>query len=91
MPILIANLDSNALPAAVCNNAAWAIGEIAVRINADMVPYATDALEALVGIINKVPDPPKTLMENTGLALGRLCLACPEIVAPHLGIFAGKL
>lgn len=49
----------------VCNNATWAIGEIAVKLGADMKPYVPLVLSQLITIINQ-PGTPKTLLENTG-------------------------
>ena len=52
----------------MCNNATWAIGEIAVKLNADMKPYVPMVLSQLITIINQ-PGTPKTLLENTGMRL----------------------
>jgi transportin-1 len=50
----------------VCNNATWAIGEIAVKLGADnMRAYVPMILNQLIVIIN-YPSTPKTLLENTG-------------------------
>ena len=52
----------------VCNNATWAIGEIAVKLGADMKPYVPMVLSQLITIINQ-PGTPKTLLENTGKSI----------------------
>ncbi|XP_048256520.1 transportin-1-like isoform X2 [Haliotis rufescens] len=63
MPILGNNLNPEFI--SVCNNATWAIGEISIKMGADMQPYVQLALGHLVDIINR-PNTPKTLLENTG-------------------------
>lgn len=52
----------------MCNNATWAIGEIAVKLGADMKPYVPMVLSQLITIINQ-PGTPKTLLENTGKSI----------------------
>ena len=37
----------------VCNNASWAIGEIAVKVGAEMQPYAEAILQRLIPIVNR--------------------------------------
>lgn len=66
MPILAQNLKPEFI--SVCNNATWAIGEVAVKMGPEMKPYAPIVLPQLIVIINR-PDTPKTLLENTGLSL----------------------
>lgn len=64
LPVLSQNLKADYI--SVCNNAAWAIGEIAVKMGPDMKPYVGMALPQLITIINQ-PGTPKTLLENTGM------------------------
>ena len=69
MPIVAANLDPGYV--SVCNNAAWAAGEMAVKLGADeMREYIPALLNPLVEIINR-ENSPRTLLENTGITLGR--------------------
>lgn len=70
----------------VCNNAIWAIGEIAIQHGPDMGQYLGLFLEPLIEIINR-PNTPKTLLENTAITIGRLGLVCPQQVAPYLHSF----
>ena len=71
MPILAANLDPGHV--SVCNNAAWAAGEMAVKLGADqMREYIPALVNPLVEIMNR-GNSPRTLLENTGITLGR-CL-----------------
>lgn len=63
LPILGQNLKADYI--SVCNNATWAIGEIAVKLGPDMKPYIPLVISQLITIINQ-PGTPKTLLENTG-------------------------
>jgi len=84
MPILGQNVKPDYI--SVCNNATWAIGEVAVKLASDMKPYVHLVLTQLVAIINN-PNTPKTLMENTAITIGRLGYVCPHDVAPMLAQF----
>lgn len=70
----------------VCNNAAWAAGEIALQAGADMAPFVQPLMEKIVPVLlsNKAA---RSLTENSAVTIGRLASVCPEIVAPHLGLF----
>ena len=52
----------------VCNNACWAIGEIAIVIGPAMKRFIPNVLPPLVEISRRAQ--PKTLLENTGITLG---------------------
>ncbi|KAG1702063.1 Transportin-1 [Nymphon striatum] len=84
VPILGQNLDPQFI--SVCNNATWAIGEISVKLGAEMKPYVGVVLNQLIAIINR-PNTPKTLLENTAITIGRLGFVCPQEVAPMLQQF----
>ncbi|KAL7424888.1 hypothetical protein Q5752_000574 [Cryptotrichosporon argae] len=74
----------------VCNNAAWAAGEIALKFTvnkAPLEPFADDLINRLVPILLN-PKTPKSLSENAAVTIGRLGLVCPDRIAPHLGTFA---
>ncbi|EFX68747.1 hypothetical protein DAPPUDRAFT_301259 [Daphnia pulex] len=87
LPILGQNLNPEFI--SVCNNATWAIGEIAVKLGNEMHNYIPLFLNQLIAIINR-PNTPKTLLENTAITLGRLGFVCPHDVAPHLQQFAQR-
>lgn len=70
----------------VCNNAIWAIGEIAIKLGGEMSAYVPMLIEPLIEIINK-PNTPKTLLENTAITIGRLGLVCPAQLSPYLQSF----
>uniref|UniRef100_A0A672R6X0 Transportin-1 n=1 Tax=Sinocyclocheilus grahami TaxID=75366 RepID=A0A672R6X0_SINGR len=96
MPVLGLNLNPEFI--SVCNNATWAIGEIAMQMGMEMQPFVALVLNNLVEIINR-PNTPKTLLENTGklsvqsvalictITIGRLGCVCPQEVAPMLPQF----
>jgi len=84
LPILTQNLDPQFV--SVCNNAIWAIGEIAIQIGGEIQPFVSVILEPLILIINR-NNTPKTLLENTAITIGRLGLVCPNDVSPHLARF----
>jgi hypothetical protein len=84
MQALSANLNPEII--SVCNNAIWAIGEIAIQLGSETSQYVQVILEHLIEIINR-PNTPKTLLENTAITIGRLGLVCPAQVAPYLQTF----
>ncbi|KAL9645352.1 hypothetical protein ABK040_002551 [Willaertia magna] len=81
IPILIQNLSSRSQ--SVCNNASWALGEIAVQVGGDMSPYANDILKKIIPILNNT-NSHQSLMENAAVTFGRIGLVCPDITAPYL-------
>ena len=54
-----------------------------------MSPFAPQVLERLIMLINSGSHN-RSLMENCAITLGRVGLACPEIVAPHLERFVQR-
>ncbi|XP_074105012.1 transportin 1 [Cotesia typhae] len=84
MPILGDNLNPSYI--SVCNNASWAIGEIAIKLGHDTSVYIPLIINQLIDIINR-PNTPKTLLENTAITIGRLGYVCPQDVAPMLQQF----
>lgn len=84
MPILGQNVKVEYI--SVCNNATWAIGEIAIKLGSEMKPYVPLILSQLIQIINQCSTP-KTLLENTAITIGRLGYVCPNEVAPMLPQF----
>lgn len=67
---------------AVTNNACWACGEITLKAQAAMAPYAETFLQRFYAILCN--DKVVQLHDNAATSLGRLGLGCPEILAPHL-------
>lgn len=74
----------------VCNNAAWAAGEIALQFNGDagaFEPFVPALVQRLVPILLNSKSP-KSLSENAAVTIGRIGLTCPALVAPDLATFA---
>ncbi|EIW71747.1 hypothetical protein TREMEDRAFT_71251 [Tremella mesenterica DSM 1558] len=74
----------------VCNNATWAVGEIAMQYASDsteLQPFVSALIQRLVPILLS-KNSPKSLSENAAVTIGRLGLACPAVVAPELRTFA---
>lgn len=74
----------------VCNNATWAVGEIALQFAHDasqFEPFVRPVMERLVPILCD-PRSARSLSENAAVTIGRMGLICPAPIAPHLGIFA---
>ncbi|KAG9028013.1 hypothetical protein FS837_004015 [Tulasnella sp. UAMH 9824] len=71
------------------NNAAWSVGEIALRYGQD--PEFNQFVQPLIGrlipILLNVRSP-KSLTENAAVTIGRIALVAPQPVAPHLEAFA---
>jgi transportin-1 len=92
MPDVIMQIEAEPQPEAisVCNNAAWAVGEIALQFANDpqnIQPYVPSLIERLVPILLNQRSP-KSLSENAAVTIGRIGLVCPAAVAPDLATFA---
>jgi len=85
LPLLIEHLYPPAY-IAVCNNASWAIGEIAVKVGTDIGPFVPAITSKLIEILQR-SHLNRHLLENTAITMGRLGFVCPETVAPRLGDF----
>ena len=64
LQVLAHNLDPAHTP--VCNNATWALGEIALQMGGGLQPYINNFLPTLIQIMN-TPKISQTLLENTGM------------------------
>lgn len=74
----------------VCNNATWAVGEIALQHHSEptnLEPYIAPLIERLIPILCG-PNTPRSLTENAAVTIGRIGLICPVAVAPSLPFFA---
>jgi transportin-1 len=86
----MASLDPHYV--SVCNNASWAIGEMAVKVGDPIRPYAAAVVQKLQPIIdppldeegNRTLRPNRTLEENACITTGRLGFVCPDVIAPML-------
>ena len=96
IPAALANLE----PAAVtehsiyaCNNAAWALGQLAVGCAPEEVgQFAIQTLERLNRVLAMPSGSlPKSFVENSAIAIGRVACKCPDLLAPHGEAFVGPL
>jgi len=71
----------------VCNNASWAIGEIALKLGDDIKQAIPMIMHHLIPILNN-SDLVVSLLENTAVTMGRLAIANAQIVAQQLDKFA---
>jgi len=85
LPVMTQQLDPEYV--SVCNNASWAIGEIAIKVGAEMRPYVEGVLQRLIPIISRHETINKSLLENTAITLGRLGLVAPDLCAAVLASF----
>lgn len=72
---------------AVINNACWSAGEIALHHKKGMAPYVSELLQRFVELMTN-PRVPRSLVENAGIALGRLGLDNAELLGPSLPTFS---
>ncbi|OQR92594.1 transportin [Thraustotheca clavata] len=87
VPLLLGNINPE-YPS-VCNNASWAFGEVAIKAGADIEPFAMDAMDKLLFVLNNVdPKRNRGLHENCAITIGRLGVVVPQTIAPSLGSFA---
>nr|VWO95736.1 Phosphoinositide phospholipase C (EC [Ganoderma boninense] len=92
MQELIAQLDPEPKVEFVsaCNNAAWAVGEIALRYGRDELEFQQwvhPLVSRLIPILLH-PKAPRSLHENAAVSIGRIGLMHPSLVAPLLPEFA---
>ncbi|KAI0741049.1 ARM repeat-containing protein [Earliella scabrosa] len=73
-----------------CNNAAWAVGEVALRYGRDdpeFQQWVGPLIQRLIPILLH-PKAPRSLHENAAVSIGRIGLMHPTLVAPLLPEFA---
>ncbi|KAK7203867.1 karyopherin Kap104 [Myxozyma melibiosi] len=89
MTELIPQIDSgDPSCSAVCNNATWAAGEIALKLGEDVRPYVAPLMEKLVVVVAVNGYVEQTIVENAAITIGRLGISCPDVIAPRLETFA---
>ncbi|KAF8340986.1 ARM repeat-containing protein [Amanita rubescens] len=72
------------------NNAAWSVGEVALRYGRDdpeFQQWVHPLISRLIPILLH-PKAPRSLHENAAVSIGRIGLMHPTLVAPHLPEFA---
>ncbi|KAI7868535.1 armadillo-type protein [Spinellus fusiger] len=89
MHSILQQIEPQTNPLSVCNNAAWAAGEIALKWGngPEIQPYIEPLLQRLLLVLSN-PTRQRTLTENAAIAIGRLGLIFPHVVAVHLESFA---
>jgi transportin-1 len=71
LPLLIRNLDRTQAP--ICNNASWAIGEVAVRVDPSCLqPYVLELMDRLVTIINDDTGGTQAIAGSACITIGRI-------------------
>jgi transportin-1 len=87
VPFAAVSMRDTPMNLKACNNAIWAVGEMAVVLPAAVAPHAPAVLERLGAVITNDRKPSRPLLENAAVALGRLALAAPAAVAGALPAF----
>ncbi|KAJ6455241.1 armadillo-type protein [Mycena sanguinolenta] len=96
MPVIMAELILQLEPEpkyhfiSASNNAAWSVGEVALRYGRDdpkFKQWVQPLIEQLIPILLH-PKAPRSLHENAAVSIGHIGLTHPDIVAPHLPEFA---
>ncbi|KAL4248239.1 Importin beta family protein [Abortiporus biennis] len=92
MQELIAQLDPDPKVEFIsaCNNAAWSVGEVALRYGRDdpeFQQWVHPLVSRLIPILLH-PKAPRSLHENAAVSIGRIGLMHPTLVAPLLPDFA---
>jgi len=84
IPLLTSNI--NPKYTAVCNNACWALGEIALKSPNGIRHFSLHIINQLSMLFN-IKHLVRGLVENTAITVGRIAYVCPDIIAPHLDSF----
>lgn len=89
MPLCAKSLMENT-SATVSNNASWAIGEVCIKVGADlMTPCLEQVVPALIAVLSRQPaqQPQQLLVQNVCITLGRLGLVCGPQMGKCFGDF----
>ncbi|KAF5838766.1 ARM repeat-containing protein, partial [Dunaliella salina] len=71
-----------------CNNACWSLGEMCLKLSPSLVAECAQSAANRMAYILALPVRlPRSLVENAAIALGRLSMMAPALVAPHLPHF----
>lgn len=87
MAVLIPQITADGPAPSVCNNAAWAAGEMAIQLGLQFRPFVLPLLQRLIDVMN-TETTPGPVLENCAICAGRLGLVCSDDVAPSLPTFA---
>ncbi|ODQ79865.1 hypothetical protein BABINDRAFT_161543 [Babjeviella inositovora NRRL Y-12698] len=73
---------------AVCNNATWALGEIALQASPEAIaPYIDNLCGCLISLLSSAFDIEETVLENAAITLGRMGIHSPGALAPDISAF----
>ncbi|CAK0887716.1 unnamed protein product [Prorocentrum cordatum] len=94
LPLCAASLRQNT-SATVSNNAAWAIGEVCVRVGPEfMAPFLDDLMPALASVLTRqgmqYGQKQQLLTQNVCITIGRLGVVCGPQIAKGFGSFAQR-
>jgi transportin-1 len=87
MAVLIPQITEDGPAPSVCNNAAWAAGEMAIQLGPQFRPFVPALLQGLISVMN-ADTTSQPVLENCAICVGRLGLVCSDDVAPSLPTFA---
>lgn len=87
IPELIEQISPDLQTVSVSNNAIWAAGEIAIRWGGEIQPYVEPLLQRLFPLLLDSHPIADSLQENALITIGRLGMACPNLLAPRLPSF----
>ncbi|KAI8928772.1 armadillo-type protein [Entophlyctis helioformis] len=80
---LIESIQSEDMSTGISNNATWASGEIALKMEREMEPWVQPLMTRLVPILLS-SGTKQTLKENAAITIGRLGIANAAMMAPSL-------
>lgn len=75
------------------SNVCWAMGELIFRAPAQDLEsrFALPLLQLLARVLSARTSTSKAMAENAAIALGRLAMRCPQVLAPHAPAFVENL
>lgn len=93
LPLLTEQMEPSVV--SVCNNASWAVGEIAMKVGPEeMRPYVEPMLAKLVPIMRahgQNQSINKSLIQNAAITLGRLGIVAPDLGAAALDAYVAPM
>ena len=93
LPLLTEQMDPSVV--SVCNNASWALGEVAMKVGPEeMRPYVEPMLAKLVPIMRahgQNQSINKSLIQNAAITLGRLGIVAPDLGAAALDAYVAPM
>lgn len=81
IPVIVENLDVNF--EAVCNNAAWVLGELCMAMGNSIEPFARQIMVGLMGVLRH-SDGSKSMHQTAAITLCSLGYICPNVISGEL-------